>query len=153
MNVDTTEVWCGIMLVYAWMHCLEFWCGMIWDRKCVLFPGVYISKTSYIRQGENSLEGFYRSWHHVEFYRWIDRGVWPIWLSVKLSSHSWVCDHRYLRFFPDGQVVMLTTTEDPQAIIPRLRTKKTRYSFSNFLDWFLELHFIEVNLLRFILCT
>lgn len=31
--------------------------------------GVYISKTSYIRQGEESLDGFYRAWHHVEYYR------------------------------------------------------------------------------------
>ncbi|NWT42571.1 FBX9 protein, partial [Chroicocephalus maculipennis] len=32
----------------------------------------------------------------------------------------------YLRFFPDGQVMMLTTPEDPQSIVPRLRTKNTR---------------------------
>lgn len=31
--------------------------------------GVYISKTTYIRQGEQSLDGFYRAWHQVEYYR------------------------------------------------------------------------------------
>ncbi|KAH0518941.1 F-box only protein 9, partial [Microtus ochrogaster] len=30
---------------------------------------VYISKTTYIRQGEQSLDGFYRAWHQVEYYR------------------------------------------------------------------------------------
>uniref|UniRef100_H3DGL5 F-box only protein n=1 Tax=Tetraodon nigroviridis TaxID=99883 RepID=H3DGL5_TETNG len=100
----------------------EIWhsaCARVWGRNCtkvvpfkswrdmflrrprVRFDGVYISKMSYIRQGESSLDGFYRAWHHVEYYR-------------------------YLRFFPDGQVVMLTTTEDPQAVVPRLRTKNTR---------------------------
>lgn len=71
MIIDSTEVWHGIILVYAWMHCFEFWCWMFLDCKCLFFPGVYISKTSYIRQGENSLDGFYRAWHHVEYYRWM----------------------------------------------------------------------------------
>lgn len=54
-------------------------------------------------------------------------GCFPlVCISLKLSSHRWLCDHRYLRFFPDGQVVMLTTTEDPQAVVPRLHTKNTR---------------------------
>ncbi|KAJ8792108.1 hypothetical protein J1605_020167 [Eschrichtius robustus] len=63
--------------------------------------GVYISKTTYIRQGEQSLDGFYRAWHQVEYYR-------------------------YIRFFPDGHVMMLTTPEEPQSIVPRLRTRNTR---------------------------
>uniref|UniRef100_A0A3B1JQ52 F-box protein 9 n=1 Tax=Astyanax mexicanus TaxID=7994 RepID=A0A3B1JQ52_ASTMX len=67
----------------------------------VHISGVYISKTSYIRQGEESLDGFYRKWHQVEYYR-------------------------YLRFFPDGQVMMLTTPEEPLATVPRLRSRNTR---------------------------
>ncbi|KAG2467051.1 PLCE acyltransferase, partial [Polypterus senegalus] len=63
--------------------------------------GVYISKTTYIRQGEESLDGFYRAWHQVEYYR-------------------------YLRFFPDGQVMMLTTPEEPLAIVARLHGKNAR---------------------------
>lgn len=35
-----------------------------------VFIGVYISKTTYIRQGEQSLDGFYRAWHQVEYYRY-----------------------------------------------------------------------------------
>uniref|UniRef100_A0A8C3AFD5 F-box only protein n=1 Tax=Cyclopterus lumpus TaxID=8103 RepID=A0A8C3AFD5_CYCLU len=77
------------------------WREMFLQRPRVRCDGVYISKTSYIRQGEESLDGFYRAWHHVEYYR-------------------------YLRFFPDGHVVMLTTPEDPLLVVPRLRTKNIR---------------------------
>ncbi|CAN9499918.1 unnamed protein product [Ophioblennius macclurei] len=77
------------------------WREMFLQRPRVRFDGVYISKTSYIRQGEESLDGFYRAWHHVEYYR-------------------------YFRFFPDGQVIMLTTPEDPLSVVPRLRTKNPR---------------------------
>nr|XP_015218789.1 PREDICTED: F-box only protein 9 [Lepisosteus oculatus] len=77
------------------------WREMFLERPRVRFDGVYISKTTYIRQGEESLDGFYRAWHQVEYYR-------------------------YLRFFPDGQVMMLTTPEDPLSIVPRLRSRNTR---------------------------
>uniref|UniRef100_A0A8C5MK97 F-box only protein n=1 Tax=Leptobrachium leishanense TaxID=445787 RepID=A0A8C5MK97_9ANUR len=77
------------------------WRQMFLERPRVRFDGVYISKTTYIRQGEQSLDGFYRAWHQVEYYR-------------------------YMRFFPDGHVMMLTTPEEPQTIVPRLRTKNTR---------------------------
>lgn len=77
------------------------WREMFLQRPRVRFDGVYISKTSYMRQGEESLDGFYRAWHHVEYYR-------------------------YLRFFPDGSVIMLTTPEDPLSVVPRLRTRNTR---------------------------
>nr|XP_012421428.1 PREDICTED: LOW QUALITY PROTEIN: F-box only protein 9 [Odobenus rosmarus divergens] len=33
---------------------------------------------------------------------------------------------RYIRFFPDGHVMVLTTPEEPQSIVPRLRTRNTR---------------------------
>lgn len=77
------------------------WREMFLERPRVRFDGVYISKTAYIRQGEESLDGFYRAWHQVEYYR-------------------------YLRFFPDGQVMMLTTPEDPLVTIPRLRSRTSR---------------------------
>uniref|UniRef100_A0A8C7W012 F-box only protein n=1 Tax=Oncorhynchus mykiss TaxID=8022 RepID=A0A8C7W012_ONCMY len=77
------------------------WREMFLERPRVRFDGVYISKTAYIRQGEESLDGFYRAWHQVEYYR-------------------------YLRFFPDGQVMMLTTPEDPLVTVPRLRSRNTR---------------------------
>ncbi|XP_054991501.1 F-box only protein 9 [Sorex araneus] len=77
------------------------WREMFLERPRVRFDGVYISKTIYIRQGEQSLDGFYRAWHQVEYYR-------------------------YMRFFPDGSVMMLTTPEEPQSIVSRLRTRNTR---------------------------
>ncbi|CAL8359933.1 unnamed protein product [Boreogadus saida] len=79
----------------------QSWREMFLERPRVRFDGVYISKVSYVRQGEESLDGFYRAWHQVAYYR-------------------------YLRFFPDGKVGMLTTPEDPLTVIPRLRSKNTR---------------------------
>uniref|UniRef100_A0A665XAC3 F-box only protein n=1 Tax=Echeneis naucrates TaxID=173247 RepID=A0A665XAC3_ECHNA len=100
------EIWRSACLRVWGRKCTKFvpfksWREMFLRRPRVRFDGVYISKTSYIRQGEESLDGFYRAWHHVEFYR-------------------------YLRFFPDGHVIMLTTPEDPLAVVPRLRTRNTR---------------------------
>lgn len=49
-----------------------------------LSTGVYISKTSYIRQGEESLDGFYRAWHHVEYYRYIfECSLYLLWVVTK----------------------------------------------------------------------
>ncbi|KAG7250265.1 hypothetical protein CRUP_016603 [Coryphaenoides rupestris] len=45
------------------------WREMFLERPRVRFDGVYISKVSYVRQGEESLDGFYRAWHHVAYYR------------------------------------------------------------------------------------
>ncbi|CAJ0930521.1 unnamed protein product [Ranitomeya imitator] len=73
------------------------WRQMFLERPRVRCDGVYISKTTYIRQGEQSLDGFYRAWHQI-----------------------------YEVFFPEGQIIMLTTPEDPQTIVPRLRTKNSR---------------------------
>ncbi|XP_047206775.1 F-box only protein 9 [Girardinichthys multiradiatus] len=100
------EIWRSACLRVWGRNCTKLgpfksWREMFLQRPRVRFDGVYISKTSYIRQGEESLDGFYRAWHHVEFYR-------------------------YLRFFPDGCVLMLTTPEDPLSVVPRLRTRNTR---------------------------
>uniref|UniRef100_A0A8C4QH57 F-box only protein 9 n=1 Tax=Eptatretus burgeri TaxID=7764 RepID=A0A8C4QH57_EPTBU len=54
---------CGQLSPYtSWRH-------MFLERPRVRFDGVYISCTSYIRQGEPSLDGFYQPWHLVEYYR------------------------------------------------------------------------------------
>ncbi|KAM4729911.1 F-box only protein 9 isoform 1-T1 [Anableps anableps] len=100
------EIWRSACLRVWGRNCTKLvpfksWREMFLQRPRVRFDGVYISKTSYIRQGEESLDGFYRAWHHVEYYR-------------------------YLRFFPDGFVLMLTTPEDPLSVVPRLRTKNIR---------------------------
>jgi len=48
----------------------------------MIILGVYISRATYIRQGEQSLDAFYSPWHLVEYYR-------------------------YIRFFPDGLLFFL----------------------------------------------
>ncbi|XP_055786393.1 F-box only protein 9-like [Salvelinus fontinalis] len=100
------EIWRSACLRVWGRSCTKLvpfnsWRDMFLERPRVRFDGVYISKTAYIRQGEESLDGFYRAWHQVEYYR-------------------------YLRFFPDGQVMMLTTPEDPLVTVPRLRSRNTR---------------------------
>uniref|UniRef100_H0WX90 F-box only protein n=1 Tax=Otolemur garnettii TaxID=30611 RepID=H0WX90_OTOGA len=100
------EIWRLACLKVWGRSCIKLvpytsWRQMFLERPRVRFDGVYISKTTYIRQGEQSLDGFYRAWHQVEYYR-------------------------YIRFFPDGSVMMLTTPEEPQSIVPRLRTRNTR---------------------------
>lgn len=64
--------------------------------KLLHFPGAYISKTSYARAGEKSLDNFYSPWHLVEYYR-------------------------YFRFFPDGTVVFLTCSDEPRNIVTKLK--------------------------------
>ncbi|MEQ2201157.1 hypothetical protein XENOCAPTIV_008443, partial [Xenoophorus captivus] len=49
--------------------------------------------------------------------------------SSTTSQHRYL---RYLRFFPDGCVLMLTTPEDPLSVVPRLRTRNTRCSSVNY---------------------
>ncbi|XP_056148409.1 F-box only protein 9 [Lampris incognitus] len=100
------EIWRSACLRVWGRSCTKLgpfksWREMFLERPRMRFDGVYISKTSYIRQGEESLDGFYRAWHQVEYYR-------------------------YLRFFPDGQVMMLTTPEDPLSVVPRLSSRNTK---------------------------
>lgn len=48
---------------------------------------MYISKTTYIRQGEQSLDGFYRAWHQVEYYRYsCSNSVSENFLSPSVSA-------------------------------------------------------------------
>ncbi|KAL1123222.1 hypothetical protein AAG570_002309 [Ranatra chinensis] len=75
------------------------WRDMYIKRPRLHYGGCYISRTTYIRPGENSFQDqFYRPWHLVQYYR-------------------------YLRFFPDGRVLMLTTVEDPVTSVGLLRSR------------------------------
>lgn len=72
------------------------WRHMYREKSRIHLHGVYISKTSYFRYGENSFQDqFYRPMHLIEYYR-------------------------YVRFFADGGVYMLTTPDAPTVIVPRL---------------------------------
>lgn len=45
---------------------------MYLQRPRLRYNGCYISKTSYIRDGENSFQDrFYRPWHLVEYFRYL----------------------------------------------------------------------------------
>lgn len=78
------------------------WRHMYLTRPRVHFNGCYISKTSYFRYGENSFQDqFYRPIHLIEYYR-------------------------YLRFYADGQVLMMTVPEDPSQTVGKLHRDTTR---------------------------
>lgn len=63
------SVWgvnCGGLTTY------ESWRKMFIERPRLHFNGCYISKTTYVRNGENSFQDqFYRPWHVVEYYRYL----------------------------------------------------------------------------------
>jgi F-box protein 9 len=81
------------------------WRELYITQPHVHFNGVYISRSSYVRHGEQSLDKFYRPFHTVVYYR-------------------------YLRFFSDGSVVYMTSPEDPLVVVKRLRVKKPADSTS-----------------------
>ncbi|XP_055384860.1 F-box only protein 9 [Condylostylus longicornis] len=73
------------------------WREMYIERKRVHFHGCYISKTTYLRYGENSFQDqFYRPVQLIEYYR-------------------------YFRFLPDGNVLMWTTAEEPAQAVSKLK--------------------------------
>jgi len=71
-------------------------------RPHPVFDGIYIAKTSYIRQGDQSLGNSYRHWQLVEYFR-------------------------YIRLFSDGFMFMLTTCDDPMTTIPKIKSRTTKY--------------------------
>lgn len=76
------------------------WRRMFIHRPHLMFNGCYISRTTYVRPGEQSMDSFYRPFHTVAYFR-------------------------YLRFVPDGGVVMVCSPEEPSTIVPKLRTATT----------------------------
>ncbi|XP_050297152.1 F-box only protein 9 [Anthonomus grandis grandis] len=102
------EIW-RLVCIRIWgLHCnpnpdlYGSWRNMFIERPRLNFNGCYISKTTYIRHGENSFQDqFYRPWHLVAYYR-------------------------YLRFFPEGTVLMLTSADDPAACVNLLKTRRPR---------------------------
>jgi len=80
----------------------ETWRQMYIRRPHPIFDGIYIAKTSYVRQGDQSLGNSYRHWQLVEYFR-------------------------YIRLFSDGFMFMLTTCDDPMTTIPKIRSRTTKY--------------------------
>jgi len=79
------------------------WREMYVKRPRLNYHGVYISKVIYTRQGEQSFDNAYMILHTVEYFR-------------------------YLRFFPDGQVLMYTSPEEPKLVVPKLKYPSCRLS-------------------------
>uniref|UniRef100_A0A5S6QY22 1-acyl-sn-glycerol-3-phosphate acyltransferase n=1 Tax=Trichuris muris TaxID=70415 RepID=A0A5S6QY22_TRIMR len=78
------------------------WRDMFINRCRPSFSGLYVSKISYPRMGENSFNTpLYRPWHKVVYFR---------------------C----LRFFADGTATMMTSADSPQVIVQCLNTKKPK---------------------------
>lgn len=75
------------------------WQDMHKKRPRLNFDGAYISKTSYVRSGEQGLDNLYKPWHLVEYYR-------------------------YLRFFTDKTVIFLTCADEPKNIVTKLNIPK-----------------------------
>jgi len=76
------------------------WRTLFISRPRVNFNGCYISKMSYLREGERGFQDneFYKSWHMVQYYRLV-------------------------RFFPGGRVLMVTTAEEPSAAVKLLNSR------------------------------
>jgi len=79
----------------------DCWRKYFLSRPRVLLDGCYIAKISYAREGERGFQDqFYHPWHVVRYFR-------------------------YLRFFVGGQVVMLTSAEEPLCGVKILKRKPT----------------------------
>ena len=108
ISARDTEIW-RLACVKVWgVNCgtygpkYQSWREMYLKRPRLRYNGCYISKTSYIRDGENSFQDrFYRPWHLVEYFR-------------------------YLRFFPEGKVLMLTSTDEAQSCVNSLKYRTPR---------------------------
>ncbi|XP_044728288.1 F-box only protein 9 isoform X2 [Chrysoperla carnea] len=97
-----TRAWNANSEIYANSELYPSWRDMFIQGPRLKYNGCYISKTTYVRAGENSFQDqFYRPWHLVAYYR-------------------------YLRFFPDGRVLMLTTPDEPAQCVSQLKYPNPR---------------------------
>lgn len=112
-NIDRiTEHWINwwkLNVIFAWLKCRAWgvncgtfepqygsWREMYLERPRLRYNGCYISKTSYIRHGENSFQDqFYRPWHLVEYFRYL----------------RWDRDWRY-RYFPHNESGFLNVFDE-----------------------------------------
>ncbi|CAB3235291.1 unnamed protein product [Arctia plantaginis] len=96
--VKTWGIECGTLRASGFSS----WRQMYVERPRLHLHGCYISKTTYIRHGENSFQDqFYRPWYLIDYYR-------------------------YLRFFPEGLVLMWTTPDEPATSVGHLKYRQTK---------------------------
>lgn len=93
------KVW-GVHLGSLSASSFTTWRQMFFERSRLRFNGCFISKTEYYRLGENSFQDqSYKPVHHVEYFR-------------------------YLRFFPEGVCLMMTTADEPQIGVKKLNSRQ-----------------------------
>jgi len=92
------EIW-RLICVKIWgpvaaTNLYSSWRDMFLVRPRVHFNGCYTNKVSYIREGERGFQDLvtYRAWHVVEY-------------------------HRFVRFFPGGRLLMVTSADDDPALV------------------------------------
>jgi len=102
------EIWRLVCLriwgpVSATTNLYSTWREMFLVRPRVSFNGCYISKITYIREGERGFQDHesYRAWHVVEY-------------------------HRFLRFFPGGRMLMVTSAETETDLTMKQMNNRTR---------------------------
>ncbi|KAH3680535.1 hypothetical protein WICMUC_000266 [Wickerhamomyces mucosus] len=86
------------------------WELMLNDRPFIKYHGLYISKVTYISEGARE----------SSFYA-----------PVKLVTYF-----RYLRFYPDGTVFKLTTTDEPNQIVPQFSRENQPHLKNSFISRF-----------------
>ena len=99
------------------------WRNMFLTRPHLNYDGIYISKTSYARAGEKSLDMYYAPWHLVEYYR-------------------------YLRFFSDGTVLFLTTPEEPKITVSKLKNRSINLNSNPLNMYYNSFHLNEHSILK-----
>jgi len=81
---------------------IDGWRTLFITRPRVNFNGCYISRMTYLREGERGFQDseHYKSWHVVYY-------------------------HRLIRFFAGGQVIMVTTSENPATAVKLLTSRSS----------------------------
>lgn len=104
----------------------QSWRDMYLQRPRLRYNGCYISKTSYIRDGENSFQDrFYRPWHLVEYFRYLRYVMILEYILIKKNVNSYIIS-LINRFFPEGRVLMLTSTDEAQSCVNFLKYRTPR---------------------------
>lgn len=107
----------------------QSWRDMYLQRPRLRYNGCYISKTSYIRDGENSFQDrFYRPWHLVEYFRYLRYINVDTVIRIHAIFFPILILFLALRFFPEGRVLMLTSTDEAQSCVNSLRSRVPRNS-------------------------
>ncbi|KAI8421188.1 hypothetical protein MSG28_008259 [Choristoneura fumiferana] len=98
------------------------WRAMFVARPRLLLHGCYISKTTYLRCGENSFQDqTYRPWFLVDYYRYLRS---PVACVPQLKSRHRLAAGALRRTLPAARGPgMCTTPDEPVACVPQLKSR------------------------------